>query len=195
MTDPFGEAARAAVRALSREQFEALAARLAGGGSVAGVLDAVALPAYRDMATQVMAAVTTTGVDRAVAAHLRALAEGYALGRAAQRVEVVWNGPTSSAVPVRASARVLADLVREARRDLVLMSCSARPYQPLTEALAWRVGLPWSPSSRLSPGPVALCLARSLLPRFWQFPVCRCGTGRQVGGPSSIQDARQAGGC
>jgi len=137
VTDRFGEAARAAVRSLSREQVEVLAARLASGASVAGVLDAVALPGYRDVAAQVMAAIATTGEDRAVfAAHLRALAEGYALGRATQRVEVVWSGPITSAVPVRATARVLTDLVREARRDLVLMSYSARPYQPLTEALA-----------------------------------------------------------
>src|SRR5262249_34527103 len=52
------------------------------------------------------------------------------------RVEVVWSGPHSSAVPVRATARVLTDLVAEARQDLILMTYSARPYAPLTDALA-----------------------------------------------------------
>jgi hypothetical protein len=38
-------------------------------------------------------------------------------------------------VPVRATAVVLADVVREARRELLLMTYSAQPYQPLNDAL------------------------------------------------------------
>ena len=136
MTGAFGEAARSAIRLLSPEQVEILAARLESGASSPGVLDAVALPAYRDAAALVLGAIQATGTGRSVAAvHLRALADGYALGRSAQRVEVVWSGPHSPAVPVRATARVLTDLVAEARRDLILMTYSARPYQPLTDAL------------------------------------------------------------
>jgi phosphatidylserine/phosphatidylglycerophosphate/cardiolipin synthase-like enzyme len=136
VTGAFGEAARSAVQMLSREHIEILAARLESGTSTAGVLDAVALAAYRDCAAEVVTAIQATGTDQTLAAaHLRALAEGYALGRSAQRVEVVWSGPHSSAVPVRATARVLTGLVAEARRDLILMTYSARPYQPLTDAL------------------------------------------------------------
>jgi hypothetical protein len=45
---------------------------------------------------------------------------------------------------MRASAVVLADVVREARRELLLMTYSAQPYQPLSgkscrSALSWRV--------------------------------------------------------
>jgi phosphatidylserine/phosphatidylglycerophosphate/cardiolipin synthase-like enzyme len=135
-TGPFAEAARAAVRLLPQEHVEALASRLASGASPAGVLDAVALSAYRDVAARVVSAIEATGTDRvAGAAHLRALAEGYVLGRSAQQVEVVWSGPTSSVVPVRATARVLADLAAEAKRNLILMTYSARPYPPLAEAL------------------------------------------------------------
>jgi phosphatidylserine/phosphatidylglycerophosphate/cardiolipin synthase-like enzyme len=136
-----GEAARTAVHLLSLDHVEILAARLESGASTDGVLDAVALPAYRDAAAGVLDAIQATGADRTLAAaYLRALAEGYALGRASQRVEVVWSGPTSSAVPVRATASVLTDLVAEARRDLTLMTYSARPYPPLTEALSGAVG-------------------------------------------------------
>ena len=136
MSGEFAEAARAAIRSLSREHVEILAARLENGASAASVTDAVALSAYRDVAAQVLAAIEATGTERAVAAaHLRALAEGYALGRSAQRVEVVWSGPISSAVPVRATARVLTDLITKVQRDLILMTYSARPYEPLTEAL------------------------------------------------------------
>ena len=141
MRGAFGEAARSAVHALSHDQIEILAARLDSGASTDGVLDAVALPAYRDAAAGVLEAMQASGTDRAVAAtYLRALAEGYALGRSSQRVEVVWSGPTSSAVPVRATASVLTDLVTEARRDLILMTYSARPYRPLTDALGGAVG-------------------------------------------------------
>ena len=83
-----------------------------------------------------MNAIRETGIDReAAATHLRALADGYALGRATQRVEVVWSGPTSSAVPVRATAQVLTDLINDAKHELILTTYSAWPYQPLTEAL------------------------------------------------------------
>lgn len=136
MTDAVGDAARAAVRLMAREHVETLAQELAAGASTAAVLDAVALPAYRDATARVLNAVAAAGTDpRDAAAYLRALAEGYALGRARQHVDVVWSGPTSSAVPVRATARVLADLVAEAIQELILMSYSARPYPPLTDAL------------------------------------------------------------
>ena len=136
MTDAVGDAARAAVRLMAREHVETLAQRLAAGASAAAVLDAVALPTYRDATARVLSAIAVAGADpKDAAAYLRALAEGYALGRTDQHVEVVWSGPTSSAVPVRATARVLADLVAEAIQELILMSYSARPYPPLTDAL------------------------------------------------------------
>ncbi len=137
MSGEFAEAARAAVQSLTREHVEILADRLEDGASAASTSDAVALPAYKDAAVRVLAAIHATSTGRAIAAtHLRALAEGYALGRSVQHLDVVWSGPTSSAVPVRATARVLTDLVKEAQRELILMTYSARPYQPLAEALA-----------------------------------------------------------
>jgi phosphatidylserine/phosphatidylglycerophosphate/cardiolipin synthase-like enzyme len=75
-------------------------------------------------------------VDRTAGlAYLTGLAAGYAQRAAEVSVETVWSGPGSHHVPVRATAAVLADVVREAQRELVLMTYSARPYQPLTDAL------------------------------------------------------------
>ena len=75
-------------------------------------------------------------VDRTAGlAYLTGLAAGYAQRAAEVSVETVWSGPGSHHVPVRATAAVLADVVREAQRDLVLMTYSARHYQPLTDAL------------------------------------------------------------
>jgi len=50
-------------------------------------------------------------------------------------VELVWSGPGSLSVPVRATAAVIKQLVREAERELLLTTYSARPYQPLIDAL------------------------------------------------------------
>jgi phosphatidylserine/phosphatidylglycerophosphate/cardiolipin synthase-like enzyme len=52
-----------------------------------------------------------------------------------EEVELVWSGPASLSVPVRATAAVIAQVVREAERELILTTYSARPYQPLTDAL------------------------------------------------------------
>ncbi|MFI0355151.1 DISARM system phospholipase D-like protein DrmC [Actinomadura sp. 9N407] len=72
--------------------------------------------------------------DAAVAAYLRGLAT--ALAHRPVQVESVWSGPTSHAVPVRSTAQVLTHLVGQATRELLLMTYSARPYEPLREALA-----------------------------------------------------------
>ena len=75
-------------------------------------------------------------VDRSAGlAYLTGLAAGYAQRAAEVSVETVWSGPGSYHVPVRATAAVLADVIREARRELLLMTYSARQYQPLTAAL------------------------------------------------------------
>jgi phosphatidylserine/phosphatidylglycerophosphate/cardiolipin synthase-like enzyme len=79
---------------------------------------------------------TLADVDRTAGlAYLTGVAAGYAERSAETTVETVWSGPGSHPVPVRATAAVLADVVREAHRELLLMTYSARPYQPLTLAL------------------------------------------------------------
>ncbi|NKZ02863.1 endonuclease [Actinomadura latina] len=76
---------------------------------------------------------------RAVAAYLRGVAA--AKEQAAVQVESVWSGPTSHAVPVRATARVLSQVVGRARHELLLMTYSAKPYQPLRDALSGALAL------------------------------------------------------
>jgi len=75
-------------------------------------------------------------VDRSAAlAYLTGLVAGYAQRAAEVSFETVWSGPGSHHVPVRATAAVLADVIAEAHRELLLMTYSARNYQPLTVAL------------------------------------------------------------
>ncbi len=76
-------------------------------------------------------------VDRSTGlAYLTGLAAGYTQRAAETSVETVWSGPGSHHVPVRATAAVLADVVREARHELLLMTYSARPNQALNDALS-----------------------------------------------------------
>jgi phosphatidylserine/phosphatidylglycerophosphate/cardiolipin synthase-like enzyme len=51
-------------------------------------------------------------------------------------VHVVWTGPSSPSVPVRSMAAVLEDVISEARSELVIMTYSARRYEPVRTALA-----------------------------------------------------------
>src|SRR5215831_15677120 len=79
--------------------------------------------------------------DRSAAlAYLTGLAAGYAQRTGEVSIETVWSGPASHHVPVRATAAVLADLVSEARHELLMMTYSARPHLPLTYALQAAVG-------------------------------------------------------
>jgi phosphatidylserine/phosphatidylglycerophosphate/cardiolipin synthase-like enzyme len=81
------------------------------------------------------------GVDPSAAlAYLTGLAAGYAQRAREITVETVWSGPGSHHVPVRATAAVLADIVREAQHELLLMTYSAKPHQPLTESLRTAIG-------------------------------------------------------
>ena len=76
----------------------------------------------------------------AALAYLTGLAAGYAQRASEITVDTVWSGPGSYYVPVRATAAVLADIVREARRQLLLMTYSAKPHQPLIESLRAAIG-------------------------------------------------------
>lgn len=74
--------------------------------------------------------------DRSAAvAYLTGLAAGYTQRAGEVSVETVWSGPGSHHVPVRATAAVLAGIVSQAQRELLLMTYSAKPHQPLTGAL------------------------------------------------------------
>jgi phosphatidylserine/phosphatidylglycerophosphate/cardiolipin synthase-like enzyme len=66
---------------------------------------------------------------------MRPASDGYRQRAEELSAEIVWSGPASPRVPVRATAAVLTDLVDQARHELLLMTYSARPHQPLLDAL------------------------------------------------------------
>ena len=132
----FEAAAEAAVSRLGPAHLRVLADRLGGGWPQQAVRHAVPVPGFAETAGAVLAAHQVSGLsDGEAAAYLRGLAAGHAQRSAAVRVESVWSGPSSHPVPVRATAQVLVDLVRDARSELLLMTYAATRYPPLLAAL------------------------------------------------------------
>ncbi|MFI5802203.1 DISARM system phospholipase D-like protein DrmC [Streptomyces sp. NPDC051561] len=101
------------------------------------ILTARAVSGFAEAAKELLDARAADAVpDVQAEAYLLGLAAGYAQRQAEQDVSLVWSGPSSPRVPVRATDRaLLTDVVAQARSELILMTYSAQPYAPLTEAL------------------------------------------------------------
>jgi phosphatidylserine/phosphatidylglycerophosphate/cardiolipin synthase-like enzyme len=131
------DVAARALAALGPATVSAIAEHLATGWPDAAILQAVP-PAEQPDASALLAAARAAGASGT--AYLRGAASGYRQRADELTVEVVWSGPASPWVPVRATAAVLIDLVNEAGHELLLMTYSARPYQPLIDALRAAAG-------------------------------------------------------
>ncbi|MEU1941211.1 DISARM system phospholipase D-like protein DrmC [Streptomyces sp. NPDC020125] len=132
----FEAAAEAVVSVLGSARTKDLAGVLARGRGLEHALVTVQDPRASDAIREVYASLRRHGIPYAeAAAYLR----GFVAGRARQRVEVdvstVWTGPATPGVPARPTARVLAEVVAGARRELLAMTYAARPYEPLSAAL------------------------------------------------------------
>ncbi|MFC6083737.1 DISARM system phospholipase D-like protein DrmC [Sphaerisporangium aureirubrum] len=100
------------------------------------VVHAVPLPEWPEITRRVLDAMDAAALTAAEAgAYIRGAAAGWASREAGFQVESVWSGPGTHEVPVRATGRVLVELVAEATRELLLMTYSAKPYEPLLKAL------------------------------------------------------------
>ncbi|MDP9641625.1 phosphatidylserine/phosphatidylglycerophosphate/cardiolipin synthase-like enzyme [Actinopolyspora lacussalsi] len=91
---------------------------------------------YTETARAVLDAQVTEGRSaEETAGFLRGLTAGYNRRAAEIAVEPVWSGPGTHPVPVRATARVLVELIERANHELMLMTYSARPHEQLRRAL------------------------------------------------------------
>ncbi|WP_067968389.1 DISARM system phospholipase D-like protein DrmC [Nocardiopsis trehalosi] len=136
MTDQgaFEDAAAAAAPVLGPAGLRDVAAKVAAGWPAQAVLGSV-----RDRAAvaPLLSALTAEDVPAGdAAAFLRGVAAGYGSAAGAVTVETVWSGPASHAVPVRATAQALLEVVAGAEHELVLMTYSARRHQGIRDALA-----------------------------------------------------------
>ncbi|WP_017574764.1 DISARM system phospholipase D-like protein DrmC [Nocardiopsis kunsanensis] len=135
---PFEEAAAAAAPRLGAAGLRAVATRMAEGWPDQAVLGAVR---DRETVAPVLAAAAQEEIAPAeAAAYLRGLAAGHSAASEAVTVETVWTGPSTHAVPVRATAQVLVELVESAEHELVLMTYSATRHRRVREALGAAAG-------------------------------------------------------
>ncbi|WP_306369527.1 DISARM system phospholipase D-like protein DrmC [Nocardiopsis sp. CC223A] len=130
----FERLAAAAAPVLGAAGLRAVADRLAQGWPDQAVLGSVR---GRETVAPLLEAAAREGVggERA-AAFLRGVAAGYGAGAETVTVETVWTGPGSHAVPVRATAQALVDLIEGAERELLLMTYSATRHRAVRAALA-----------------------------------------------------------
>ncbi|MFI9122791.1 DISARM system phospholipase D-like protein DrmC [Streptomyces bikiniensis] len=131
------EAAAAAVAAvLGSSRTKDLAGVLARGRGMEHALLAVQDPRASEAIREVYASVRRERIPYPeAAAYLRGFVAGLAGQPEEAHVSTVWSGPATPGVPVRPTARVLAEVVGRAERELLAMTYSARPYEPLAVAL------------------------------------------------------------
>ncbi len=73
--------------------------------------------------------------DTEAGAFLRGIAAAQEQLATSVTVETVWSGPSSHAVPVRATAQALIEVIAEAKHKLLLMTYSAKPHEDIHAAL------------------------------------------------------------
>lgn len=132
----FETAAAAAAAALGPSRTKDLAGLLARGHSKERALTELTTPRVREAVASLYRAMeedTLPGAE--AAAYLRGYAAARLHARDAVQVRTVWSGPSTPAVPVRATAQVLVEVMDEARDELLAMTYAARPYPALTQAL------------------------------------------------------------
>ncbi|MFG2137812.1 DISARM system phospholipase D-like protein DrmC [Streptomyces sp. NPDC048650] len=132
----FETAAEAAVAALGLSRGKDLAGLLAQRRSRERVLTELATPGVSDAVATLYDAMGTESVSPAeAAAYVRGYVAAMLRARDTVQVRTVWSGPSTPAVPVRATAQVLVEVINEAHDELLAMTYAARPYPALTHAL------------------------------------------------------------
>lgn len=132
----FEAAAEAAVAALGLSRAKDLAGLLAQRRTRERVLTELGTPAVSDAVAKLYDAMGTESVPLAeAAAYLRGYAAALSHARDVVQVRTVWSGPSTPAVPVRATAQALVEVIREAHEELLAMTYAAHPYPALTQAL------------------------------------------------------------
>lgn len=137
----FEGAAEAAVAVLGLSRSKDLAGLLAQGRTRERILTELATPAVSEAVAALHDAMEAESVPASeAAAYVRGYVAARRQARDAVRVRTVWSGPSTAAVPVRATAQVLVEVINEARHELLAMTYAARPYPALTKALTEAAG-------------------------------------------------------
>ncbi|MFI5688726.1 DISARM system phospholipase D-like protein DrmC [Streptomyces sp. NPDC051636] len=132
----FEAAAGAAVAALGLSRSKDLAGLLAQARTRERILTELATPGVSEAVAALCDAMESESVSPSeAAAYLRGYVAARQQARDTVRVRTVWSGPSTPAVPVRATAQVLVEVINAARHELLAMTYAARPYPALTRAL------------------------------------------------------------
>ncbi|MCX4848915.1 DISARM system phospholipase D-like protein DrmC [Streptomyces sp. NBC_00893] len=132
----FEAAAEAAAEALGPSRTKDLAGLLTRGHGRERALTELATPGVREAVAKVYEALAEESVSGPEAgAYLRGYVAAQLRARDAVQVRTVWSGPATPAVPVRATAQVLVEVIDGARDELLAMTYAARSYPALTRAL------------------------------------------------------------
>ncbi|MEV7185571.1 DISARM system phospholipase D-like protein DrmC [Kitasatospora sp. NPDC093102] len=183
-TARFEAAAASAVAALGPQRARVLAALLEQGRGPEYAAAEFPSPRTGDQIREVYRAIRAEAVPEVTAAaYLRGFSAAWGDQRGDAEVRTVWSGPRTPGVPVRSTASVLTEVVRGARTELLAMTYSARPYRPLSQALADAVARgvdvhivveTREGAGRLLDGPEPAAAFRSLAGvRLWHWPVDR----------------------
>lgn len=100
------------------------------------VVNAVPTAVFRHHAAAICEAWASSGLTGAgLALAVRASGDAVEEVRGEEQVSVVWTGPATYEVPVRATSAVLAEVIREAKKSLVVVSFAAYKMAAIVEAL------------------------------------------------------------
>jgi phosphatidylserine/phosphatidylglycerophosphate/cardiolipin synthase-like enzyme len=139
--DALAVAVRRASIDLPSGQLHKLALALAKNGEPTpvarnSIVNTVPTAVFRHHAAAICEAWATTDMRGAgVALAVRCAADSVNEVRGEQQVSVVWTGPASYEVPVRATSAVLAEVIEEARKSLIVVSFAAYKVAAVVEAL------------------------------------------------------------
>jgi phosphatidylserine/phosphatidylglycerophosphate/cardiolipin synthase-like enzyme len=103
------------------------------------VVNAVPTAVFRHYAAAICEAWATSASD-SIPGYALSLAVRVAAGavndvRGEQQVSVVWTGPASYEVPVRATSAVLAEVIEEAKKSLIVVSFAAYKVAAIVDGL------------------------------------------------------------
>jgi phosphatidylserine/phosphatidylglycerophosphate/cardiolipin synthase-like enzyme len=134
LDDPLVAALQRAASELPTSQLHKLADAIANHDELTAlarheIVNAVPTAVFRHHAAAICEAWATTGTSglgtAGVALAVRAAAGAVHDVRGEEQVSVVWTGPASYEVPVRATGAVLAEVIEEAKRTLIVVSFAA----------------------------------------------------------------------
>jgi phosphatidylserine/phosphatidylglycerophosphate/cardiolipin synthase-like enzyme len=142
MTPRLDQVVAEVARALPLEQVEAVASFLATWGeptdaAIDQLRQLIPNPGFATQAgTLGRAWSTNLGVNGGtIALALRATAIAVARARNEERIEIVWTGPTTKAVPLRQTLGVLLQVVKASRKHLVVISFAAYKVTTVVDAM------------------------------------------------------------